>query len=120
MTRPVIVKPAAVAEMLQAHDWYEQREAGLGDEFLRCVDACIALLQRNPEAYPVVHKQVRMALNRKNSTKCTMSVAISKIVLLVQQPIFTSGVCFAAGICDRRRSRKPSGQVPSTARFNKQ
>jgi len=47
MTRPVIFKPAAVAEMLQAHDWYEQREAGLGDEFLRCVDACIALLQRN-------------------------------------------------------------------------
>ena len=65
MTRPVIFKPAAVAEMLQAHDWYEQREAGLGDEFLRCVDACIALLQRNPEAYPVMHKQVRMALVRR-------------------------------------------------------
>lgn len=65
MTRPVIFKLAAVAEMVQAHDWYEQREAGLGDEFLRCVDACIALLQRNPEAYSVVHKQVRMALVRR-------------------------------------------------------
>jgi toxin ParE1/3/4 len=50
MTRRVIFKPAAVAEMEQAHAWYEQREAGLGDEFLQCVDACIALLQRNPEA----------------------------------------------------------------------
>jgi hypothetical protein len=32
MTRRVIFKPAAVAEMVQAHAWYEQREAGLGDE----------------------------------------------------------------------------------------
>ena len=28
MTRRVIFKPAAVAEMEQAHAWYEQREAG--------------------------------------------------------------------------------------------
>ena len=65
MTRRVIFKPAAEAEMEQAHAWYEQRKAGLGDEFLRCVDACIASLQRNPEAYPVAHKQVRMALVRR-------------------------------------------------------
>lgn len=65
MTRRAIFKPAAEAEMEEAHAWYEQREAGLGNEFLRCMDACIASLQRNPEAYPVVHKQVRMALVRR-------------------------------------------------------
>jgi hypothetical protein len=34
MTRRVILKPAAEAEMEQAHAWYEQRKAGLGHEFL--------------------------------------------------------------------------------------
>ena len=65
MTRRVIFKPDAEAEMEQAHAWYEQRKAGLGDEFLRCVDACIASMQRNPGLYPVVHNQIRMALVRR-------------------------------------------------------
>jgi plasmid stabilization system protein ParE len=65
MTRRVILKPAAEAEMEQAHAWYEQRKAGLGHEFLRCDDGCIASLQRNPEVYPVAHKHVRMALVRR-------------------------------------------------------
>ena len=65
MTLRVIFKPAAETEMEQAHAWYEQLQTGLGDEFLRCVDACIASLQRNPELYPVVHKHVRMALVRR-------------------------------------------------------
>jgi plasmid stabilization system protein ParE len=65
MTRRVIFKPAAEAEMEQAHAWYEQRKAGLGDEFLRCMDACIASMQRNPELYPVVHNQIRMALVKR-------------------------------------------------------
>lgn len=51
MTLRVIFKPDAEAEIEQAHAWYEQRTAGLGDEFLRCVDACIASVQRNPELF---------------------------------------------------------------------
>jgi len=60
--RRAVFKPAAEAELLDAHSWYEQRQAGLGGEFLRCVDACLASLRRNPESHPMVHKQVRMAL----------------------------------------------------------
>jgi hypothetical protein len=57
MTRRVIFKPAAVAEMEQAHAWYEQREAGLGDEFLRAwmpVSLC----------YSAILKRIRWCTNR--------------------------------------------------------
>ncbi len=65
MTPRVIFKPAAVADMEQARGWYEERKVGLGDDFLQSVDSCIALIQRNPEAYPLVHQQVRMMPVRK-------------------------------------------------------
>jgi hypothetical protein len=52
MTRRVILKPAAEAEMEQAHAWYEQRKAGLGHEFL---DASMAASLR----YSAIPKRIR-------------------------------------------------------------
>jgi len=51
--------------MEEAYVWYEERQAGLGAEFLRCVDACMASIRSNPETYPVVHNEIRMALVRR-------------------------------------------------------
>jgi hypothetical protein len=45
----------------EAFDWYEGRSEGLGREFLRAADACLAGVQRNPSAFPKVHKEVRRA-----------------------------------------------------------
>ena len=41
------------------------RSEGLGPEFLRAADACLVGVQRNPSAFPKVHKEVRRALVRK-------------------------------------------------------
>src|ERR1700750_2514070 len=65
MTRPVIVRPEAAREVQEAFDWYEGRSEGLGLEFLRAADACLAGVQRNPSAFPKVHKEVRRVLMRK-------------------------------------------------------
>ena len=46
----VIFKPAAAVEMEQAPARHEQREAGWGDEFLRCAAAGFASPPCNPEA----------------------------------------------------------------------
>jgi len=37
----------------------------LGDEFLRCVDACILSIRRNPELYELAHETYRRALLRR-------------------------------------------------------
>jgi plasmid stabilization system protein ParE len=65
MTYQVIVRPEAEREIQEAFDWYEERSEGLGLEFLRAADACLSTVRRNPEAFPVVHEQVRRALLRR-------------------------------------------------------
>ncbi len=45
---PVFSK-AAVADLRDLVDWYDQQQSGLGSEFLGCVDAAVHLLCRHPE-----------------------------------------------------------------------
>jgi len=65
MTYQIIVRPEAAREVQEAFDWYEERSEGLGLEFLRAADASLAGVQRNPLAFPKVHKEVRRVLVRK-------------------------------------------------------
>jgi toxin ParE1/3/4 len=65
MSRRLIVRPEAEAEMAAAFDWYEDRVPGLGSEFLLCVDAKFNAILRSPSQYPRVHKIVRRALTRR-------------------------------------------------------
>ncbi len=59
------IQPEAQAEIIEAYQWYEDKAEGLGAEFVRAVDACLAAIERNPTAYALVHKQVRRALLRR-------------------------------------------------------
>jgi toxin ParE1/3/4 len=61
----VFIQPDAEEDIFDSYRWYEERDIGLGEEFLRSIDACIATIQRNPLSYPIVHKQIRRALVRK-------------------------------------------------------
>ena len=65
MSRRLIVRPEAEAEMTDAFDWYEDRVPGLGSEFLLCVDAVFGAILRSPQQYPRVHKIARRALTRR-------------------------------------------------------
>ncbi len=65
MTYNVIVRPEAEREIQEAFDWYEERSEGLGAEFLRAADACLSGVRRSPEAYQIVHGEVRRALLRR-------------------------------------------------------
>ncbi len=63
--RDIIILPAAEQDVTQAYIWYEEQEPGLGEEFLRCVDACLQLIQRNPAMYPIVHESYQRAVIRR-------------------------------------------------------
>ncbi len=66
VTRQILVRPEAEAEVQQAFDWYEEQSEGLGLEFLRMIEACLAGVSRNPFAYTVVKvPNVRRALVRR-------------------------------------------------------
>ena len=44
MVNNLITLPQAEQDIADAYDWYEDQELGLGDEFLRCVDAFSMLI----------------------------------------------------------------------------
>jgi len=61
----VTLRPRAEADLVDAFAWYEERLPGLGEAFLRAVDASLARIQRQPEAYPEAHPHIRRAPLRR-------------------------------------------------------
>jgi toxin ParE1/3/4 len=54
----VLFLDPALAEMLEAARWYNQKEAGVGHEFLRAVDLAIDRLAFDPSARPTAGRGV--------------------------------------------------------------
>jgi plasmid stabilization system protein ParE len=65
MIERVTYTPEADDDIAESYDWYEGREPGLGDDFLRCVEACVLGIHRHPELYPVAVDEFRRALIRR-------------------------------------------------------
>lgn len=63
--RPFILRPAAEAEVEEAYHWYEDRNPGLGAEFVRAVDVVVAVIRRHPKRHPEVYKHARQAVLRR-------------------------------------------------------
>lgn len=66
MSYEIIVRPEAALEVQAAFDWYEEQSEGLGLEFLRAADACMAGIKRNPLASPTMYQDTRRALMRNS------------------------------------------------------
>jgi len=61
--KPLILTKKAQEDLDDAFKWYEDQESGLGKEFIRCIDARIAELNRHPLHHQVVQSdRVRRAL----------------------------------------------------------
>jgi hypothetical protein len=63
--RDLIILPEAEQDAAQAYVWYEDQEPGLGEEFLRCVDACIQFIWKSPGIYQVVYEDYRRGVVRR-------------------------------------------------------
>jgi plasmid stabilization system protein ParE len=65
MASELIFAPEAEQDLAEAYAWYEAQRAGLGEEFMRCIDARIQAICRMPEICAVVHENHRRALVRR-------------------------------------------------------
>lgn len=59
------LRPEARAEMHQAFAWYEEKQPGLGYQFLYAVDAVLERVRRQPRSHPSIGGEVRRALVRR-------------------------------------------------------
>jgi plasmid stabilization system protein ParE len=65
MSLPLIITPEAEADLADARAWYEQKRAGLGEEFVLCVEAGLDHICRVPKAATEVYPGVRRMMVRR-------------------------------------------------------
>lgn len=65
MAAELIVAPEAEYDVAEAHAWYESRRTGLGEEFLKCVDACIEAICPTSEMHTRVFENYCRELVRR-------------------------------------------------------
>lgn len=65
MSLPVLLRPAADADIQASHDDLEQVRAGLGDQFVTRVRETLDQIEAMPELYGVVWQDVRAARLRQ-------------------------------------------------------
>jgi plasmid stabilization system protein ParE len=54
VTKSLILTKKAQQDLDDSYYWYEQQSQGLGKELIRCVDAELAKVARNPLLYQVI------------------------------------------------------------------
>jgi len=62
MTRVLRIRPEVEQDIREAGRWYDEREIGLGEEFLRAVYSAMAGVGRHPNAFTRVHGRFRRSL----------------------------------------------------------
>jgi plasmid stabilization system protein ParE len=63
--RKIILLPEALLDAENAYQWYQEQDAGLGEEFLRCLEAAYAKIGESPEHYPIRFDSFRRFLIRR-------------------------------------------------------
>jgi plasmid stabilization system protein ParE len=60
--KSLVFRPEARADALEAFDFYERRQSGLGGEFRRHLDFALSRIAEAPERYPFIYRDLRRRL----------------------------------------------------------
>ena len=78
----IVLRPEAEQDIAEARDWYEERSAALGQDFVSAVDATVAGIAERPLAFPEVHGATRRAVIRRFPYGVYYRIADREIVIL--------------------------------------
>jgi plasmid stabilization system protein ParE len=81
MTRVLFLRPEAEQDLASARDWYDQKRAGLGDEFLDAIALAIRELEREPELHHLYYRNFRRVLLRRFPYKIFYQIIGERIVI---------------------------------------
>lgn len=59
------ISSRAEADIAAAYDWYQERSAGLGVDFVSSIETTIALAQHSPQVFRIRHGSHRLAMTRR-------------------------------------------------------
>ncbi len=78
----VTIRPKARADLQQACDWYEEKRAGLGDEFLVDLAEAFLRLESDPERFPVYYRTFRRVLAHRFPYKIFFRIAGQNVIVV--------------------------------------
>lgn len=76
------IRPEARNEMHQAFAWYEEKQPGLGYQFLFAVDVALERIRRHPKTFPLIEDEVRKALLRRFPYAILFELEDSRITVI--------------------------------------
>ena len=82
MITRVVVRARAKRDIREARFWYRGISGELGEDFLKSVDDAIALAQRYPLAFRLVHRTFRRVLLRRFPYALFYQFADNRIVVV--------------------------------------
>jgi plasmid stabilization system protein ParE len=85
MTRPLVFHPDVQGDVDEAYRWYEQKRAGLGDDFLAAIEEVYNRLRATPEAHQVIYRDVRRALPRRFPYAVYYRVLANRVEIIAVQ-----------------------------------
>jgi hypothetical protein len=94
VTRALIVRPEAEADLAASKLWYEEQHEGLGARFLGEVDATFRRIESNPMAFSFVRGKLRRALLRRfpfGGSMCSLRSTSSSLPCCMRLAIRVSG-----------------------------
>ena len=62
MAARLVLTPEVKQEIAEVYAWYQSQRTGLGEEFLRSVEASLEAIRRQPELRALVHESYRRAV----------------------------------------------------------
>ena len=74
MNLEIFIKPRSELDLFEAFKFYDEQSSGLDGEFIRCVDAKLEFINRNPKACPKMFKDFHRGLSESESTFCSNNV----------------------------------------------
>jgi plasmid stabilization system protein ParE len=77
----VTIRPKAKADIRRAHDWYEERGSGLGDEFLADHAEALLRLEADPERFPLYYHGFRRILTHRFPYKTFFRIVGRDIII---------------------------------------
>ena len=62
MSIRLLVRESAQADLRDAFTWYQDKQLGLGEDFLEAIDAKLKRIESNPLQFPILRGQIRRAI----------------------------------------------------------
>lgn len=59
MNYNIVFSSLVALELQKSYDWYEDKQSGLGEQFLNMIEKSVSVISKYPEAFPIRRNSFR-------------------------------------------------------------